>query len=917
MTTQYQLPFKLADPSLLKFDSIIGDKWVGAQSSKRFEVQDPGTDKAWASCPANAAEDVSAAVENAHVAFEQFRKVNPRQRAKWLLEWHNLIAAARDDLAQILTHETGKPLAEAQDEVNDSLGFLWWFAGEAERIQGSVSRAAEPNRRLFTIKQPIGVAAALIPWNFPVAMVIRKAGAALAAGCTMVVKPSPETPISALVLAELAHRAGIPAGVLNVLPTDLENTPALSEALCKHPLVKKVTFTGSTRVGKLVASHCAHGLKKLTLELGGNCPFLVFDDANLDQAVEQLTALKWRHAGQACITANRIYVQAGVYDRFAALLKERTAAITVGHGAVAGTTMGPLTTPRSVEKAAAHVEDARRLGADVILGGNPLKSNPGYFFEPTILSGMTEEMLISQEESFAPIAALYRFETEEQAVKLANDTSMGLASYAFTKNVDRTWRLFENLEAGMIGMNAGNLSVAESPFGGLKESGYGKESGKDVAVDEYLVSKTDQVFYLNEMKFVNVVLASVIGTLRHLIQSHPLIDHHAHNLLNRESATDYENYPLKAITSSADGLALENARTTLPSLRATAQLSELYGRPCADWTDIQTARNQSVREDYDGLIRKSLSGTHALLLDDYLSDDEDIEPSSWHDSFTVSPTKCIVQIEALAESTILQVSNARKNGESVWNNFRQRFQDALGEALDDANVIGFKSEICCRTGLDVDPYSSDDTTLGGSLIRILDSGTTRSGFEVDDKQICDWIVQQTLKAISFKKKAGVVKPLLFHTGLGDNRINLLRSNPAYLQPLIAQYASADIVLLHAGYPYTREAGYLASAYPNVYLDLGKVFPMVSREAQTKVLRDSLELAPTNRLLWSTGGQFHPETFWLANRQFRQALETVLVDYVQYGDFTAAQAMKIAADVLFYNANRLYSLDLTPSYTPGE
>ena len=271
-------------------------------------------------------------------------------------------------------------------------------------------------------------------------MVLRKVGAALAAGCTMVVKPSPETPISALVL-------------------DLENTPALSEALCKHPLVKKVTFTGSTRVGKLVASHCADGLKKLTLELGGNCPFLVFDDANLDQAVEQLMSLKWRHAGQACITANRIYVQAGVYDRFAALLKERTAAIVVGHGAVTGTTMGPLTTPRSIDKASAQVEDARRLGADVILGGNPVTSKPGYFFEPTILSGMTEEMLISQEESFAPIAALYRFEAEEQAVKLANDTSMGLASYAFTKNIDRMWRLLENLEAGMIGMNTGESPI--------------------------------------------------------------------------------------------------------------------------------------------------------------------------------------------------------------------------------------------------------------------------------------------------------------------------------------------------------------------------------------------------------------------------------------------------------------------------
>lgn len=394
-------------------------------------------------------------METAHAAFEEFRKVNPRQRAKWLLKWWELTTAARDDLAQIVTHETGKPLFEAYGELDYSLGFLWWFAGEAERIHGSVAVPAAPNRRLFTIKQPIGVAAALVPWNFPVAMVLRKVGAAMAAGCTMVVKPSPETPLSALALAELAKRAGIPAGVFNVLTTDLENTPSLSEALCKHPHVKKVTFTGSTRVGKLVASHCAQGLKKLTLELGGNCPFLVFDDANLDQALDQLMALKWRHAGQACITANRIYVQAGVYDRFAALLKERTAAIVVGHGSAADTTMGPLTTPRGIDKAVAQVEDARRLGAEVLLGGKPLTSRPGYFFEPTILSGMTDQMQISHEESFAPIAALYRFETEEEAVKLANATSMGLASYAFTKNVDRVWRLFENLEAGMIGMNTG------------------------------------------------------------------------------------------------------------------------------------------------------------------------------------------------------------------------------------------------------------------------------------------------------------------------------------------------------------------------------------------------------------------------------------------------------------------------------
>ncbi|PGH12657.1 hypothetical protein AJ79_04155 [Helicocarpus griseus UAMH5409] len=491
MAKQYQLPFQLDNPSLLQCDSFVNNEWVTAADGSRFEVLDPGTGLPWASCPNNSATDVPKAVEAAHAAFEQYKKVNPRTRAQLLLKWDALIREARSDLAKILTHETGKPIAESYGEIDYALGFTWWFAGEAERIQGGIAVPSAPNRRVFTIKQPIGVAVALVPWNFPIAMVLRKAGAALAAGCTMIVKPSPETPITTLVLAHLAQKAGFPPGAFNVLTTDLDNTPPLSEALCKHPLVKKVTFTGSTRVGKLIAGHCAHGLKKLTLELGGNCPFLIFDDADLDQALNQLMALKWRHAGQACITANRIYVQSGVYDKFAQLLKERTSALVVGHGANANTTMGPVTTPRSLDKAASQVADAVKLGGQVILGGGrKTDCGGGYFFEPTIITGMSGGMLISREETFAPIAALYRFEREEEAVAAANDTSMGLASYAFTKNVDRMWRMLENLEAGMIGMNTGNSSAAESPFGGIKESGYGKESGKDVAVAEYLITKT-------------------------------------------------------------------------------------------------------------------------------------------------------------------------------------------------------------------------------------------------------------------------------------------------------------------------------------------------------------------------------------------------------------------------------------------
>jgi len=488
------LPFKLNNPDLFKDQSLVNGEWVEAKSGKRFDVVDPGNGKVWATAPDNVAEDTDAAVAAAHEAFETFRKVSPRTRAQCLLKWDSLIRENRDDLANIVTYETGKPLAESQGELDYALGFTWWFAGEAERVQGTVQVPAAPGRRVFTIKQPIGVAVALVPWNFPIAMILRKAGAALAAGCTMIVKPSPETPFSVLALAHLAQQAGFAKGVFSVLTTSLDNTPALSEALCRHALVKKVTFTGSTRVGKLVAKICSDGLKKCTLELGGNCPFLVFDDADLEQAAAQLMALKWRHAGQACITANRVYVQKGVYDEFAAILAKKTGELVVGHGGDEKTTMGPVTTERSLDKALAQVEDAKKLGGKLVMGGKKLQGphgyDQGYFFEPTIITGASKDMLIAREETFAPVLALFSFDTEEEAVKQANNTSMGLASYYFTKNIDRTWRLFENLEAGMIGMNTGNSSAAETPFGGIKESGYGKESGKDVAIAEYMITKT-------------------------------------------------------------------------------------------------------------------------------------------------------------------------------------------------------------------------------------------------------------------------------------------------------------------------------------------------------------------------------------------------------------------------------------------
>ncbi|OJD30341.1 succinate-semialdehyde dehydrogenase [Diplodia corticola] len=495
----YAIPFKLNRPDLLETNAYVGGQFVPSQSASTFDVIDPGTDKPWVQVADNAAADVSPAVQAAYDAFLKYRTISPRTRSQWLYKWDALIKEHKQDIATILVYETGKPFAEAIGELDYSLSFTWWFAGEAERIQGTAFTPALPGRRVLTIKQPLGVAAALVPWNFPIAMVLRKAGAALAAGCTMIVKPSPETPMSALAVAKLATEAGFPPGVLNVLPTSLENTPSLSEALCRHPLVKKISFTGSTRVGKLIASHCSSTLKKLTLELGGNCPALVFDDADLDRAAAQLLALKWRHAGQACVTVNRFLVQAGVYDRFVARFAADTArAVVVGHGASPATTMGPVTTSRGVERAERVVADALARGARLVCGGKRVRvggveagCERGYFFEPTILADMPwDGALVGCEEVFAPVAAFYRFETEEEAVRLANDTPMGLASYAFTQDVDRLWRLFEVLEAGMVGLNTGNSSAAESPFGGMKDSGYGKESGKDVAVNEYLVTKT-------------------------------------------------------------------------------------------------------------------------------------------------------------------------------------------------------------------------------------------------------------------------------------------------------------------------------------------------------------------------------------------------------------------------------------------
>ncbi|KAL4805594.1 protein fluG [Aspergillus unguis] len=408
----------------------------------------------------------------------------------------------------------------------------------------------------------------------------------------------------------------------------------------------------------------------------------------------------------------------------------------------------------------------------------------------------------------------------------------------------------------------------------------------------------------------------LLTPLRRLIQTHPLIDNHAHNLLSKSAACDYGKYPFEQIISEAQGTALNNASSTLPFHRAASQLATLYQSSSTDWHQLKAARDQIVQRDYEGLIRQCLEGTQVLLLDDLLTD-QDIEPFDWHDRFTASSTKRIVRIESIAAQvlkSLLPTGTDSSDIETIWGTFSREFGHRISDAIKDPTVVGFKSVICYRTGLDVQATEDRDTKqLLESFARTV-SQATESAPRVEDKPLNDWLVRQTLNLLKSAKGTQPNKPLQLHTGLGDNDINLLRSNPAHLQDLIAQYPEVDFVLLHSSYPYTREAGYLACVYPNAYLDLGEVFPMVSRDAQESIVRESLEIVPTTRLLWSTDGHFFPETYWLANKQFRDVLEKVFVDYVHNGDYTTAQAEQAAVDILFYNSNRLYGLNEEPSST---
>ena len=473
---------------LFQQKGYIAEEWVEAASGKTFDVYDPATLNKIATCPEMGKDDTVKAIQAAHDAFKTFKKTSARQRARWLRKWSDLCLEHADDLALILTLENGKTLVEAKGEVTYAASFLEWFAGEAERTHGECVPSANPNQRIITFKQPLGVAACLAPWNFPIAMITRKCGAALAAGCTTVWKPAGETPLSCLAQAVLSREAGFPKGSINVVTT-LNLVAEVGETLCQSKLVRKLSFTGSTRVGKLLASQCSQSLKKLSLELGGNSPFIVFDDAKIETAVEACIMAKFRNSGQTCVTANRIFVQKGIYDKFAEALVKRIKELKVGPGTEDGVFVGPLTHERAVEKAMNHINDAKKHGGQVVLGGQPMKDYAGYFMQPTVIKNMNKEMLTTREETFAPVVGLYEFGTEEEGVDMANDCEVGLGSFIVTESIPRSWRVTEALEVGMVGVNLGLLSACESPFGGVKESGYGREGGRQ-GIEEYLAVKS-------------------------------------------------------------------------------------------------------------------------------------------------------------------------------------------------------------------------------------------------------------------------------------------------------------------------------------------------------------------------------------------------------------------------------------------
>jgi len=475
---------QLNDSTLFRQQALIDGHWSDADSGQTLIVTNPSTGATLGTVPKMGAAETRRAIEAANRALPGWRALTAKQRAQHLRRWYELILDHQDDLARLMTLEQGKPLPEARGEIIYAASFIEWFAEEARRIYGDTIPGHQPDKRLIVIKQPIGVTAAITPWNFPAAMITRKAGPALAAGCTMVVKPAAQTPYSALALAELALRAGIPAGVFSVITGSAGD---VGGELTGNPIVRKLSFTGSTEVGRQLMAECAKDIKKVSLELGGNAPFIVFDDADLDKAVQGALISKYRNNGQTCVCANRLYVQEGVYDAFVEKLKTAVAALKVGDGLEEGSVLGPLIDHRAVAKVREHIDDALAKGARVVLGGNP-HALGGNFFEPTILVDVPNNALVARDETFGPLAPVFRFGDEAEVIALANDTEFGLASYFYARDLSRVFRVAEALEYGMVGINTGLISNEVAPFGGIKASGLGREGSK-YGIEDYLEIK--------------------------------------------------------------------------------------------------------------------------------------------------------------------------------------------------------------------------------------------------------------------------------------------------------------------------------------------------------------------------------------------------------------------------------------------
>jgi succinate-semialdehyde dehydrogenase/glutarate-semialdehyde dehydrogenase len=475
---------QLKDPSLLRQQAYINGAWCNADGGGTRAVTNPATGGTLGTVPDIGTDETRRAIEGAQAAWPAWRKKTARERAAILRKWNDLMLANADDLALIMTAEQGKPLAESKGEITYAASFMEWFGEEAKRTYGDTIPSPVPGNRIVVIKEPIGVCAAITPWNFPAAMITRKAGPALAAGCPMVLKPAEATPFSALALAVLAERAGVPAGVFSVVTG---SSKVIGAEMTGNPIVRKLSFTGSTAVGKLLMEQCAATIKKISLELGGNAPFIVFDDADLDAAVEGAIASKFRNTGQTCVCANRIYVQDGVYDKFADKLVTAVAKLKVGNGLDSGVTQGPLIDEKAVQKVEQHVADAQAKGGRVLLGGK--RHALGHsFFEPTVIADVTADMKIAREETFGPMASLFRFKTDDEVLAQANDTEFGLASYFYSRDIGRIWRVAEGLESGIVGINTGLISNEVAPFGGVKQSGMGRE-GSHYGIDDYLVIK--------------------------------------------------------------------------------------------------------------------------------------------------------------------------------------------------------------------------------------------------------------------------------------------------------------------------------------------------------------------------------------------------------------------------------------------